>query len=107
MYHADETKGLQYLFLMAKTKVIYDAAIRVGGGPYGTGVWNSVYLKRVCPKDKLQEMEERKKWLDPCGIINPGKVTRAPVFMNPALFGVGAACANTLSGMLGIGGRKF
>jgi glycolate oxidase len=106
MYHADETKSLEYLFLMAKTKIIYDAAIRVGGRPYGTGVWNSVYLKRVSDRQKLQEMKEQKKCLDPSGIINPGKLTEAPVFMNPTLFGIGTACANALSGLLGIGGGR-
>ncbi|ATW25875.1 FAD-binding oxidoreductase [Candidatus Formimonas warabiya] len=103
MYHADETKVLEYLFLMAKTKKIYDAALGLGGRPYGFGAWNSLYLTRAYDQDRIQSMKEHKKMLDPLGIVNPGKVLDPPKVLNPRLFGLGTGSANLISGVLGIG----
>lgn len=106
MYHGDETKTLEYLFLLAKTKIIYEAALGLGGRPYGFGLWNSVYLKRAYGRDTILPMKERKKMLDPLGIINPGKTINPPGFLHPALFAAGAGSANLISRAFGIGRGK-
>ena len=102
-YYADESKNIQYLFQMAKTKRIYDAAISLGGRPYGVGIWNSVYLKRVFPEDILRQRKAIKHELDPLGIMNPGKYYSPPALLHPVLFGMGSGIANGISSLVGIG----
>lgn len=102
-YYADESKSIEYLFQMAKTKRIYDAAIDVGGRPYGTGIWNTVYLKRVYTSAVLKERMNIKKKLDPDGIMNPGKYYSPPALLNPAIFGLASGAANIISSAVGIG----
>ena len=103
MYHADETQKIEYLFLMAKTKLIYDAAIKLGGRPYGIGLWNSVYLQKAYSQEQIRELQKIKKLLDPQKIINPGKILNPPLLVNPKLFALGAASANMISRMGRIG----
>lgn len=102
-YYADDSKQMQYLFLLPRTKRIYDAAISRGGRPYGVGVWNSPYLQRAYPAQLLQERIRIKEQLDPANIMNPGKFYAPPRLLNPALFGLGSGVANGLSTLLGIG----
>lgn len=103
LYSADETKPLEYLFLLAKTKRLYDGAFAVGGRPYGVGVWNAIYINRTLPPEQLAERKSRKKKLDPADIINPGKYYKPPTLLHPTIFGFGTFWANTLSSILGIG----
>lgn len=103
LYYADETKMPEYLFLLAKTKLVYDAALALGGRPYGIGLWNAVYVHRVYGQDLRTKWLNRKKQLDPDNIINPGKFYRPPALLNPAIFSLGAGIANLLSRGLGIG----
>lgn len=103
LYYADETKLPEYLFLLAKTKLVYDAALALGGRPYGIGLWNAVYVHRVYGRDLRSQWLNRKQQLDPRNILNPGKFYRPPALLNPALFSVGAGLANVLSRGLGIG----
>ena len=102
-YYADESKSLEYLFQMAKTKRIYDAAIKHGGRPYGTGIWNSVYNKRVHSAQTLTERMTIKQKLDPDGIMNPGKYYAPPALLNPTMFGLASGVANLTSDLFGIG----
>ncbi|HHW07204.1 MAG TPA: FAD-binding oxidoreductase [Clostridia bacterium] len=103
LYYADETKMPEYLFLLAKTKMVYDAALALGGRPYGTGLWNAVYVHRVYGADIRSRWLNRKTQLDPYNIMNPGKFYRPPALLHPAVFSLGAGMANGLSRSLGIG----
>ncbi|MGI5874102.1 MAG: FAD-binding oxidoreductase [Bacillota bacterium] len=105
-YYADESQTLRYLFYLAKTKKINDAAIACGGRPYGTGVWNTVYLKRSRDPASLAEAREAKERLDPENRMNPGKFYRPPKLMPPALFGLACFAANLGSRVLRIGRRR-
>lgn len=106
MFYADETRLLEYLFLLAKTKLLYDAALKLGGRPYGIGVWNAVYYARAYPAGERSARWERKKLLDPRNILNPGKIYTTPALLPPAAFGLGTAGANLLSSILQIGGGR-
>ncbi|MBS3968938.1 MAG: FAD-binding oxidoreductase [Clostridia bacterium] len=103
MYYADETKLLDYLFLMAKTQKIYNTAIKLGGRPYGIGVWNSVYLKRSHSPELIEAMRERKRLIDPKNIMNPGKIYGHSKLLNPMIFQFASSSANLASSILGIG----
>ncbi|HOE17092.1 MAG TPA: FAD-binding oxidoreductase [Syntrophorhabdaceae bacterium] len=89
MFFADETKTLQYIINLSLVKKIQDAGYRHGGCPYGIGLWNTPYLRRIYSSSQLTVIRERKRKLDPLGIMNPGKVYRTPFMLNALNFSLG------------------
>lgn len=67
-------------------KKIQDVGNRYGGCPYGVGLWNSPYLGRIYTPLQLKDIRNRKKKLDPRGVMNPGKLYRPPFILNPFFF---------------------
>jgi len=89
MFFADETKTLQYIINLSLVKKIQDAGYRHGGCPYGIGLWNTPYLRRIYTSSQLKDLKARKRRLDPQGIMNPGKVYRPPFMLNALNFYLG------------------
>ncbi|HJZ13163.1 MAG TPA: FAD-binding protein, partial [Acidobacteriota bacterium] len=52
--------------------VLTQAGIRLGGRPYGIGIWNSPFLKYKFGDD-LERLKQYKKQIDPHSLFNPGK----------------------------------
>ena len=48
--------------------------LKAGGRPYGFGIWNTFYFRDVHGEEKVREMKELKRTLDPRDIMNPGKM---------------------------------
>ena len=46
-------------------------AVSMGGSIYGTGIWNTPFMK-IMDKSELQKLFEKKQELDPLSIINQG-----------------------------------
>lgn len=90
-FFADERRALEYIFSLALVKKIQDAGYRHGGCPYGVGLWNTPYIRRIYSSSDLKALRKRKSRIDPKGIMNPGKVYRAPFLLNPFFFGAGMA----------------
>ncbi len=88
-FPADERRALPYLAALSVTKAIQDRAARLGGRPYGVGVWNTPYLRRSGTAAERRERLRRKTHLDPHGILNPGKLYAAPFLLRPPFFGFG------------------
>jgi glycolate oxidase len=88
-FYADETKTIKYIFNLSLVKKIHDIGHRYGGIPYGVGVWNSPMVGRIHQAPELAELRKRKKTLDSKGIMNPGKVYRAPLLINPFNYSMG------------------
>jgi len=90
---ADERKRLGYLLTLPMIADVSKLALDVGGKPYGVGIWNSFYLKRIHGDRKVREMMELKKKLDPDNIMNPGKFykvqTRFGIPLTPSMFRLG------------------
>ena len=93
MFFSDETKMVRYMLDLSLVKKIQDAGHRCGGSPYGVGLWNTPYLGRIYPKTRLDELRRRKKEIDPNNIMNPGKLYRSPLVLQPFLFGLGMNAA--------------
>ncbi|MGE3311262.1 MAG: FAD-binding oxidoreductase [Limisphaerales bacterium] len=56
---------------------IFDEAIRLGGtitGEHGIGVAKKGFLPKFAGDASMRVMRELRKVLDPCGILNPGKI---------------------------------
>lgn len=103
-FYTDETKVLQYIVNLSLVKKIHDIGYRHGGHPYGTGLWNTPYLKRMHQPARLDELRKRKQAIDSKGIMNPGKVYRWPLMLNPFNFTVGM---NVLAGIRRIFGKGW
>lgn len=97
VYGADERRTLSYLVALGLTKSLYDLGAEYGGQPYGVGVWNTPYLSRIFTPEQLAELRARKAHLDPRGIMNPGKLYRAPWHLHPLLFGPAAGVLAALN----------
>jgi glycolate oxidase len=88
-YHTDERDRAGFLQGLAFTKKLQDLGEKYGGVPYGVGLWNTPYLNRLHSQAELDELRKRKVRLDPCNIMNPGKLYKAPFLLNPVFFGLG------------------
>ncbi|TGE31503.1 FAD-binding oxidoreductase [Desulfosporosinus sp. Sb-LF] len=71
---SDERKKFRYLTMMSLVKELNDLSIKLGGIPYGVGLFNAFYAKEIHGA-KLAELVRLKKILDPRNIMNPGKAT--------------------------------
>jgi glycolate oxidase len=103
-FYADETQTIKYIFNLSMVKKIHDVGHRYGGCPYGVGVWNSPMIGRIHQAPKLNELKKRKQTIDSKGIMNPGKVYRAPLLMNPFNYSMGM---NVLAGVRKVIGKGW
>jgi len=88
-FYADETQTIKYIINLSLVKKIHDIGHRYGGHPYGVGLWNSPMVGRIHEPPKLNELRKRKQTVDSKGIMNPGKVYRPPLMLNPFNYALG------------------
>lgn len=86
-FPADERRSFRYLLLLSITKKLHDVTRKLGGRPYGVGLWNTLYLGHAYSRQDLRELRQHKRVLDPDGIMNPGKLYNPPTPLAPMLFG--------------------
>ncbi|HEX3011207.1 MAG TPA: FAD-linked oxidase C-terminal domain-containing protein, partial [Syntrophomonadaceae bacterium] len=103
-FYANETQTIKYVFNLSLVKKIHDIGYRYGGCPYGVGLWNSPMVGRVHNVPELGELRKRKQIIDGKGIMNPGKVYRAPLMLNPFNYSLGM---NVLSGVRKVLGKGW
>ena len=72
-FFSDERDAFKYIADFSLVKKIQDVGYNNNGRPYGIGLWNIPYIKRVFNEDELAELRRRKHQIDPFGILNPGK----------------------------------
>ena len=90
LYPCDESHQVDYLMALGFTRRLQMLGARLGGRPYGVGLWNTPYLPQLFSRAQLQELRRRKAQLDPLDLLNPGKLYRAEFPLWPAAFGLGA-----------------
>jgi ferredoxin len=54
-------------------QLLVQAAVGLGGHPYGIGIWNTPFARNKYGRRRLNEMKAKKKALDPDGTLNPHK----------------------------------
>ena len=95
MYYSDETRLVTYSLDLAFVKKLHDTGTGHWAVPYGLGVWNTPHLRPESTQVSPAELLRRKRELDPCGLMNPGKGVARLRLMNPSVvrFGMGALAA--------------
>jgi len=73
----DERRTLSYYIALALSVEIVQEAMRIGGKPYGYGLWNAPFARKTLSKDRVMKMLELKEKYDPEGLVNPGKLFEA------------------------------
>lgn len=86
LFLCDERKPIRYLMSAAIAKKVLDVAIKVGGRPYGYGLWNFPFME-IAEPEKKGELERMKSTLDPQNLLNPGKTIGAEVTLGLPLPG--------------------
>ncbi|MFQ6084950.1 MAG: FAD-binding and (Fe-S)-binding domain-containing protein [Candidatus Bathyarchaeia archaeon] len=101
MILSDERRKISHLMSMSLFKILNDAAVDVGGAPYGLGIWNSFYINHLWGREKARRLRERKKKVDARGLMNPDKVfgaiTRFGFPVSRQLYSIGIGLFRTLS----------
>ena len=103
-FFADETHTIKYIINLSLVKKLHDIGHRYGGYPYGVGLWNSPMVGRIHEPPQLNELRQRKQSIDSKGIMNPGKVYRAPFMLNPFNYAIGM---DVLAGVRKIFGKGW
>ncbi|MGH8104596.1 MAG: FAD-binding protein, partial [bacterium] len=69
----DPRKPFAYLLHSAFASILAAEGIRLGGKPYGIGIWYKSFKKYKYDPAQWHRLIELKKRLDPKGLFNPGK----------------------------------
>ncbi len=72
----DPRQRTAFLVHSALAVAMTQAGLRFGGRPYGTGIWQAMFLKDRFGKDKVHRLRTEKRRRDPNGVLNPGKFFR-------------------------------
>jgi len=82
----DEQKSMEYLKILSFSRKLISAAIKLGGAPYGIGLWGTSYLPFIHTQDKLKIFSAIKQIFDGKNLCNPGKLVedRTPEQMRPS-----------------------
>lgn len=78
MLPLDQSQMSKLLFVLPIVGLLNDLAIRLGGRPYGLGLWNAPYVYRMLDSHQIRTRRTLKSKLDPWHVINPGKGLDAP-----------------------------
>jgi len=71
-----DSRKLKYYLNMALVPMLTQAALNLGGEPYGLGIWNASFINHLYSKDRQKELRAYKAKVDPNDIMNPGKFFR-------------------------------
>lgn len=74
MMLSDERKKLEYLLSMPFLSDLGKESVKLGGAPYGLGIWNAFYLENLWKPEKAERLRLEKTRIDPKGLMNPDKV---------------------------------
>ncbi|RMF95581.1 MAG: FAD-binding oxidoreductase [Candidatus Schekmanbacteria bacterium] len=84
-YLTDERKKDEYLSHLFLIDSVMKIAFKKGGKPYGTGIWNAVYLNKRYSNDEINKLKNLKKEVDSEEILNPGKFFEFRTRFGPVL----------------------
>ncbi|MFQ6015332.1 MAG: FAD-binding protein [Anaerolineae bacterium] len=68
-----DRRRLSYFVCLLLVSMITRLGIRMGGRPYSGGIWNGPFLESRYGQERLAELRDYKKRVDPYSLLNPGK----------------------------------
>jgi Fe-S oxidoreductase/FAD/FMN-containing dehydrogenase len=87
MVGTDERHGLEHTLALRLSRTILDLALSLGGKPGGgVGVWNAPYKRAIASTERLEGLKEKKRCLDPKGILNPGMWLDESILLKPGFY---------------------
>jgi len=72
-FKTDPRRRLPYLLHSLLVVELIEMGVRLGGVPYGTGIWNTPFLQDRFGRAGARELRKIKEAEDPRGLLNPGK----------------------------------
>lgn len=112
-FACDSSRRFDYLLRLVLVQLLTHLGLRLGGRPYGLGIWNTPFIGRRFDRARRRALARSKAAVDPWRMLNPGKFfairTRfwslpGLIFL-PAVLGLGLYLALALSPLLGAIGR--
>ena len=74
MIPCDRRDGRRYAALLTLVSLLTRLGIKVGGRPYGVGIWNTPFARQRFGATRLAELAAEKRRVDPRAVLNPGKM---------------------------------
>lgn len=72
-FACDSSRPVDYLFRLLLAQLLTHLGVRLGGWPYGLGIWNSSFIGARYSSERRSRLKARKRELDPAERLNPGK----------------------------------
>lgn len=110
LFNCDRRMPAAYYAYLSLVPVLTRLGLKLGGKPYGIGIWNVPFLSWGFSPEKVRQIQEAKAAFDPKGIMNPRKFTaiRSRFYnlpgrlFNPWLYGLGMDVLLNLSPLTGL-----
>jgi FAD/FMN-containing dehydrogenase/NAD-dependent dihydropyrimidine dehydrogenase PreA subunit len=102
-----DSRTRRYYVDLPLATLLTHAAVKLGGEPYGLGLWNAAFINHLHTPEKQRELKAYKAEVDPNNILNPGKYFRvnsnlaATVVFHPTVFGFSMDMFTLLSPVIG------
>lgn len=108
-FTCDARHRVDYLLRLLLVQLLTRRAVKLGGHPYGFGIWNSPFVTRRFPRRQRLELLRHKRQYDPQLMLNPMKLFRVRLritvpgvlFLGP-VYQAALFTADLLSPLLGL-----
>jgi len=112
-FNCDYSRKTHYVLSLLFIQLSVRLALKCKGYPYGMGIWNTPFVRSKYKKDRLAQLNEKKRALDPEGILNPHKFFKLrgrflgipSLFLRPLPYRIILAVCHFLSPVLGLSAR--
>ncbi len=112
-FPCDPARKWNYLFSLALVQLLLHAGLRLGGRPYGLGIWNAPFAGSFRGTAERRRLMLRKQQLDPHSLLNPNKffglrtrfLNLPGLFFRPAIYDAALRLASVLSPLIGASAR--
>ncbi|MFC1850280.1 FAD-binding protein [candidate division CSSED10-310 bacterium] len=72
-FRTNAQRALEYCFHLLCVQLVTLLALRLGGRPYGVGIWNTPFASSIFSRVGLRHLAQQKKKFDPRKKLNPRK----------------------------------
>lgn len=112
-FPCDPTRRWHYMLSLLLVQLLTHRGVRMGGRPYGLGIWNAPFISGTYSPEERRRLLLRKQELDPEHLLNPRKffAIRTRFFnvpgllFRPAIFGTALRMLSLLSPFVGAAAR--